>query len=174
MLELPLTCGECGAATYGIIELITCCECGQEVADRGEFVAHLSRHYTYPPPLTPDQALENLKGLTTCRCDPCWTDRKMHEPNSACDYAEDVEIVATELRQLRDELTATRYLLDEARRMIGEKNTELNQIRAQRDAVLVRHYRKEANGAVWCSECRDDRVNDEGVCWTTRELGVTE
>lgn len=63
-----------------------------------------------------DEALRNLRGLTTCRCDECWTARRRHEPNSACDYAEEVRVLTDAVerwqameqraRDVRDELPA--------------------------------------------------------------------
>jgi hypothetical protein len=50
---------------------------------------------TGPPSV--DEAVRNLVALTTCTCDPCWTERGKHDPHSACDYAEDVAVVAAAL-----------------------------------------------------------------------------
>jgi hypothetical protein len=39
--------------------------------------------------MTKDEALANLRELTTCRCIPAFKDRGMHDPECNCDYAED-------------------------------------------------------------------------------------
>lgn len=41
-----------------------------------------------------EQAMASLKHLVECRCDEAYTGRGRHDPYSACDYAEDVKIVA--------------------------------------------------------------------------------
>ncbi len=41
-----------------------------------------------------EQAMASLKHLVECRCDEAYTGRGRHDPNSACDYAEEVKIVA--------------------------------------------------------------------------------
>lgn len=56
-----------------------------------------------PVPPSASDALENLRGLVMCRCNEAWTARGRHEPNSACDYAIDVEILAAELKRLSDD-----------------------------------------------------------------------
>jgi len=40
------------------------------------------------------QAMVNLEHLVECRCDEAYTGRGRHDPHSACDYAEEVKIVA--------------------------------------------------------------------------------
>lgn len=44
-----------------------------------------------------EEALANLRALTTCRCDEAWTARGKHDPNAACDYAVEVEVLAKAL-----------------------------------------------------------------------------
>jgi hypothetical protein len=46
-------------------------------------------------------ALRNLRALTTCHCDECWTARRMHEPNSACDYAGEVQVLTDAVERWR-------------------------------------------------------------------------
>ena len=41
-----------------------------------------------------EQAITSLRNLVECRCDEAYTGRGRHDPNSACDYAEEVKIVA--------------------------------------------------------------------------------
>lgn len=41
-----------------------------------------------------EQAMASLKHLVECRCDEGYTGRGRHDPYSACDYAEEVKIVA--------------------------------------------------------------------------------
>lgn len=41
-----------------------------------------------------EQAMASLKHLVECRCDEGYTGRGRHDPYSACDYAEEVQIVA--------------------------------------------------------------------------------
>lgn len=41
-----------------------------------------------------EQAMASLKHLVECRCDEAYTGRGRHDPHSACDYAEEVKIVA--------------------------------------------------------------------------------
>lgn len=36
-------------------------------------------------------AEEALRALTTCRCDPAWTDRRLHAPDCLAEYREDVD-----------------------------------------------------------------------------------
>lgn len=40
------------------------------------------------------EAIINLNYLVECRCDEAYTDRGRHDPHSACDYAEEMKIVA--------------------------------------------------------------------------------
>lgn len=47
--------------------------------------------------MTVQEALYNLQELVRCRCDEAWTARGRHEPNSTCDYAEEVEVIAAAL-----------------------------------------------------------------------------
>jgi hypothetical protein len=39
-------------------------------------------------------ALNELRHLTTCHCQPPWTDRGLHETHCAAEYREDVETLA--------------------------------------------------------------------------------
>lgn len=41
-----------------------------------------------------EQAMASLKHLVECRCDEAYTGRGRHDPHSACDYADEVKIVA--------------------------------------------------------------------------------
>jgi hypothetical protein len=50
--------------------------------------------------MTPHEALEELKNMATCRCDEAYTGRGRHDPYSACDYADEVRIVADYVAKL--------------------------------------------------------------------------
>ena len=60
-------------------------------------------------------ALEELRELTTCRCDPAWTDRKLHDPRCLIDWREDVETLAGLLLtpQMAEVLQAAKAWRDE-------------------------------------------------------------
>lgn len=46
------------------------------------------------PDLTVDQALDNLRHLTTCRCDEAYSGRGRHDPyEEGCEYAGEVAVV---------------------------------------------------------------------------------
>lgn len=47
-----------------------------------------------------EQAMASLKHLVECRCDEAYTGRGRHDPNSACDYADEVKIVADHIAAL--------------------------------------------------------------------------
>lgn len=68
------------------------------VCDECTYTQTWAHEYTIRPPMTIEEAVTSLRALVNCRCDPCWTDRRRHEPNSACDYTEEVEVVAAALR----------------------------------------------------------------------------
>lgn len=42
------------------------------------------------------------KWITECRCDPAWTERKLHEPNSMCGELDDLIDLADEFHQWRE------------------------------------------------------------------------
>lgn len=46
-------------------------------------------------------SIGQLRFLVACRCGPEYTGRRLHEPNSIHEYAEDVEALASELDRLR-------------------------------------------------------------------------
>jgi hypothetical protein len=46
------------------------------------------------PPMTPEEAINSLRELTSCDCDEAWTGRGMHENHCNSDYREEVEILA--------------------------------------------------------------------------------
>lgn len=74
-----------------------------EFTNRGWALYDANGDLVLPVPPTAEDALDNLRALVMCRCDEAWTARGRHEPNAACDYADDVEILAAELRRLEDE-----------------------------------------------------------------------
>ena len=47
-----------------------------------------------------EQAMASLKHLVECRCDEAYTGRGRHDPHSACDYADEVKIVADHIAAL--------------------------------------------------------------------------
>lgn len=47
-----------------------------------------------------EQAIANLKDLVQCRCDEAYTGRGRHDPHSACDYADEVKIVAGHIEEI--------------------------------------------------------------------------
>lgn len=51
------------------------------------------------------EAIINLNYLVECRCDEAYTDRGRHDPHSACDYAEEVKIVADHVAAIEDKLS---------------------------------------------------------------------
>lgn len=64
---------------------------------------------------TPEEAIESLRHLVACRCDEAYTLRGRHDPYSACDYAEEVDVVAeivTTYVGLRDRLKDIARTLD--------------------------------------------------------------
>jgi len=44
--------------------------------------------------LTPQQAIEELRSLTTCRCHAAWTDRGLHEATCMAEYRAEVDVLA--------------------------------------------------------------------------------
>ena len=52
-----------------------------------------------------EQAMASLKHLVECRCDEGYTGRGRHDPYSACDYAEEVKIVADHVAAIEAKLT---------------------------------------------------------------------
>lgn len=50
---------------------------------------------------TAEDAIHELRLLTTCRCAPDWTERDLHDPHCVAYYREEVDIVADELERLR-------------------------------------------------------------------------
>ena len=50
------------------------------------------------------EAIINLNYLVECRCDEAYTDRGRHDPHSACDYAEEMKIVADHVALIEDKL----------------------------------------------------------------------
>ncbi len=58
-------------------------------------------------------AVAELRGLTTCRCDAAYKDRGLHDPACECDSADAVEAVASRIDALEK---ALRGLVDAGRR----------------------------------------------------------
>ena len=65
--------------------------------------------------------VNELLALTTCHCDPCWTERGRHAPECSSDYREDVDALVDEINRLngftpqderraRERRTAARHL----------------------------------------------------------------
>ncbi len=52
------------------------------------------------------EAIINLNYLVECRCDEAYTDRGQHDPHSACDYADEVKVVADYISDLEGALKA--------------------------------------------------------------------
>lgn len=50
------------------------------------------------------EAIINLNYLVECRCDEAYTDRGRHDSHSACDYAEEVKIVADHVAAIEAKL----------------------------------------------------------------------
>lgn len=42
-------------------------------------------------------AIEELRFLTTCRCDAAWTERGLHERECVSDYREDLDVLLAAL-----------------------------------------------------------------------------
>lgn len=59
-----------------------------------------------------EEAIRELRLLTTCRCAPDWTDRRLHEPHCVAYYREEVDTVADEITRLRAVADAARASLD--------------------------------------------------------------
>lgn len=57
------------------------------------------------------EAIINLNYLVECRCDEAYTDRGRHDPHSACDYAEEVKIVADHVAAIEDKLAKALSML---------------------------------------------------------------
>lgn len=53
-----------------------------------------------------EQAVASLKYLVECRCDEGYTGRGRHDPYSACDYADEVKVVADYIADLEGALRA--------------------------------------------------------------------
>jgi hypothetical protein len=51
-----------------------------------------------------EQAILNLNYLVQCRCDEAYTGRGRHDPHSACDYADEVKIVADHIKEIGAQL----------------------------------------------------------------------
>tara|TARA_R110000868_G_scaffold12098_5_gene58616 strand:+ start:7021 stop:7389 length:369 start_codon:yes stop_codon:yes gene_type:complete len=51
-----------------------------------------------------EQAIASLKHLVECRCDEAYTGRGRHESYSACDYADEVKIVADHIDEIGAQL----------------------------------------------------------------------
>jgi hypothetical protein len=90
-----LPCLVCGA-------IDTCSH--RTVVDVGEIpttIHSIEGYFIYPhtedEPMTVEEALYSLQELVKCRCDEAWTARGRHEPNSTCDYAEEVEVITAAL-----------------------------------------------------------------------------
>lgn len=43
-----------------------------------------------------DEAVEELRILTTCRCDPAWTERRLHGPGCLEEYRVEVDALAAD------------------------------------------------------------------------------
>ena len=57
-----------------------------------------------------EQAIASLKYLVECRCDEAYTGRGRHDPHSACDYAEEMKIVADHVALIEAKLaTCEKY-----------------------------------------------------------------
>lgn len=50
------------------------------------------------------EAIINLNYLVECRCDEAYTGRGRHDPHSACDYAEEMKIVADHVAAIEAKL----------------------------------------------------------------------
>lgn len=50
--------------------------------------------------MTMQEHVNALLELTECRCDPCWTDRKLHAPDCNVDYVEHVDALVDEINRL--------------------------------------------------------------------------
>jgi len=57
------------------------------------------------------EAIINLNYLVECRCDEAYTGRGRHDPHSACDYAEEVKIVADHVAAIEDKLSKALSML---------------------------------------------------------------
>jgi len=57
------------------------------------------------------EAIINLNYLVECRCDEAYTGRGRHDPHSACDYAEEVKIVADHVAAIEDKLSQALSML---------------------------------------------------------------
>ncbi len=57
------------------------------------------------------EAIINLNYLVECRCDEAYTDRGRHDPYSACDYAEEVKIVADHVAAIEAKLAKALSML---------------------------------------------------------------
>lgn len=70
-------------------------------------------------------AFESLHWLTTCRCDPAYTDRKLHAPDCPLEYRDDVdEALAAAQRRGWDQAIAA--LRAEADRLDANWHTDLD------------------------------------------------
>lgn len=84
-----------------------------------------------------EQAMASLKHLVECRCDEAYTGRGRHDPNSACDYAEEVKIVADHVAAIEDKLAAIDGLM--VRRI--KHHQEMKDLKGSSTAQKREHYK---------------------------------
>ena len=80
------------AATDGWV----CADCGY----RQTWAHDFSLGKVEIPPLTLQEHVNELLGLTECHCNEAWTGRGMHDPQCREEYREDVEALIDEINRL--------------------------------------------------------------------------
>lgn len=88
------------------------------------------------------EAIINLNYLVECRCDEAYTGRGRHDPHSACDYAEEMKIVADHVAAIEDKLTKAEARAEEWHKVaLGQwelaDSTAMRILKAERDAALA-------------------------------------
>lgn len=89
-----------------------------------------------------EQAVASLKYLVECRCDEAYTGRGRHDPHSACDYADEVKIVADYVAFIEAKLTRAEWLLTDAMVQLEEGKIKTRRNRAE----LIREFLIETTG----------------------------
>jgi hypothetical protein len=87
-------------------------------------------------------AIGSLKHLVECRCDEAYTGRSRHDPYSACDYADEVKILADHVAAIEAKLARAEWLLTDAMVQLEEGKIKTRRNRAR----LIREFLSETKG----------------------------
>lgn len=98
-------------------------------------------------------AIQELRSITRCLCEPAWTDRGKHAVECVAYCREDVDLLAAEIEQLKENVYFQINRRRDEHSKMHEAVAETKQARAERDEALsllrelVDIYRR-SNGSV--------------------------